>query len=944
MCQLKIKGADTDVTRNLIVEQVDQVLSICPLSDSERSKLIKELEERFTVWTETARVLCNNDDHEEWLQGRRGSITWKFWDRYRLHLSEKLPQAAVDSIEDVTDKILRNLENPNRDGPWDRRGLVMGNVQSGKTANYTGLTCKAADAGYKVIIVLAGMHNNLRSQTQIRLDEGFLGYKASPGNDGDGAFEPTGVGHIDPSPRADSVTNRNEKGDFSKKLADHFAIHPGGNPLLFVVKKNASVLKNLLSWIRGSAGMTDPATGSKFHTDVPLLVIDDEADQASVDTREIPRKENGDLDEDHDPTRINKLIRQLLYAFTKSAYVGYTATPFANIYIFEHGKTNDAGSDLFPGSFIINIPPPSNYIGAAQVFGIQEDEDSGLEEIEPLPITRIVDDYAQKRDKDGNPDKESGYIHDIETEGWMPPRLIQSTAHTPQYEGERMLPPSLQTAIKSFILATAVRKIREGSGQHNSMLIHVVRFTLVQREVTLQVEAALNQIKSRLQNGDGDLKPTIIEEFEALWYNDFIPTSESCAFEREPFCGELSLPDWPSVKGELWNAVSSIEVMTINGSAADALNYEDHNAHGLNVIVIGGDKLSRGLTLEGLTVSYFLRASKMYDTLMQMGRWFGYRSKYADVCRLYTSEELISWFAHIALASEELRQEFDYMFNVGGTPRNYGHKVRSHPLLLVTSRVKMRGGVNLSLSFAGNISETIIYHTERRIIDKNMNCVSDWLRGLGSPMEGSGLAEGYMWHQVDAEAVVSFLGSYETHEDASKVKTDLLATYINRQLKQGELTKWSVLLVSSALAQNRYNIEGIGELGLIERSHSPNSKLDSKRYVIRRLLNPIDEAKDLTKSERDHALSQTQLSWEKSTRKNKSNNPPNRPGGHEIRSIRSKERGFLLIYPLDHILAGIDSDVPIMGIAMSFPDSKTAVEIGYTVNQTFYNAEEFDFS
>ncbi len=164
----------------------------------------------------------------------------------------------------------------------------------------------------------------------------------------------------------------------------------------------------------------------------------------------------------------------------------------------------------------------------------------------------------------------------------------------------------------------------------------------------------------------------------------------------------------------LGQVVSSIEVRQINGSARDILDYELNRETGLNVIAIGGDKLSRGLTLEGLTVSYFLRASRMYDTLMQMGRWFGYRPGYLDLCRLYTTPELNEWFQHITEANEELRQEFDHMAAVGGTPRDYGLKVMSHPALMITSRVKLRTGIELQLSFAGSISETVVFHRDRR--------------------------------------------------------------------------------------------------------------------------------------------------------------------------------------------------------------------------------------
>lgn len=946
LCQLKIKSDGRDITRDLIAEQTDQVLSICPSFMDHRGDLIKELEKRFTVWTDPARVLCNDDKHVGWLPQKKGTIDWRFWDRYQAYLSEKLPQSAVDGVERVTDQILSNLEDPLRDGPWDRRGLVMGHVQSGKTANYTGLICKAADAGYKVIIVLAGMHNNLRSQTQIRLDEGFLGYKATPNLDENGAKEITGVGEIDPSPIADSVTNRNNNGDFRRQVAQQFAIHPGGHPLLFVVKKNASVLRNLLSWIRGSADMTDPESGRKFHTEVPLLVIDDEADQASVDTREIPKTEDGDLDENHNPARINSLIRQLLYSFAKSAYVGYTATPFANIYIFEQGRTNDEGVDLFPGSFIINIPAPSNYLGAARVFGIEVDEDTGLEQIDPLPITRIIDDYAQKRDEGGAPDDINGYIHERETEGWMPPRLLQRTAHIPLCDGKRMIPPSLYQAIKAFILSTTVRKLREGSGHHNSMLIHVVRFTAVQHEVSLQVEAALTQIKRRLQHGDGDLRPTILDEFENLWNDDFIQTSSCSVFSREPFNEALKLPDWNSIKAELWNVVSSIVIRTVNGSAADALDYQDNADVGLNVIAVGGDKLSRGLTLEGLTVSYFLRASRMYDTLMQMGRWFGYRDEYADVCRLYTSDDLIDWFAHIAVATEELRNEFEYMANVGGTPRDYGLKVRSHPLLLVTSPVKMRSGTELALSYAGDISETIIFHTDSEIIRQNLSKTTEWLRDLGTASEDSDASSGYFWKDIPADSVLDFLHQYQSHRDALRAKTELLINYIQSQMSQDELSEWCVYLVSNSKKDAREHIfDGVGTVGLIRRAQFPPNNTDKSRYTLRQLISPTDELRDLKDdSNLQRAIELTVRNWENNTSSRKSKTPPSRPGRREARSVRPKSRGLIIIYPLDGKHVGLEVNEPLIGVALSFPDSDTAKSVTYTVTQTYYNAEEFDFS
>lgn len=928
MCQLALAStrerSGQPLTREDIAASVDQVMSLAMFAGAvDRDALIEELEQIFTVWSNDPTVIGNDIDHVPWLAQRRADIEWRFWNRYRLFLinRQRLSPAAIETIEKVSDEVLGRIEDPERDGSWDRRGLVMGNVQSGKTATYTGLICKAADAGYKVIIVLAGLHNNLRSQTQVRLDEGFLGYKAAPPGNGGATFEPTGVAEFGTNARADSVTNRNENGDFNRHVAKHFAIHPGGNPLLFVVKKNATVLRNLLGWIHASADSTDPATGRKVHRHIPLLVIDDEADQASVDTKVGAIDENGERDEDHDPTRINRLIRSLLFSFERSAYVGFTATPFANIYIHEQAWTKELGDDLFPRSFIVNLPAASNYAGAARVFGISEDDDAGLTEVSALPIVRFVEDHA---DSDA-PD---------ETEGWMPPKLVAKTGHVPLYDGRRQVPPSLRKALMSFLLSAAVRSIREQGPLFNSMLIHVVRFTNVQGIVKEEVERELTDMVSRLQYGDGDRKPTLLDEFNQLWNSDYAVTAAA-------FGTDHSLPEWSAVEAVLPKVAASVSVRSINGSALDALDYEQHRDTGLNIVAVGGDKLSRGLTLEGLTVSYFLRCSRMYDTLMQMGRWFGYKEKYLDVCRLFTTEELYAWFQHIAAATEELRIEFDHMASVGATPKEYGLKVRSHPLMLVTSAVKMRSGTELSLSYAGDISETIIFDT-KRAWEKNLRATNALFRALDEPEPGGGKSGGYLWRDAGVDRILEFLGQYETHPEARRADTRLLARYIRRQNEQGELVSWSVALVSSGLS----NAQDLGSyfdgraVGSIRREYFGESIAD--RYTIRRLVSPADEARDLSDGQRDRALQMTISDWTSSKRKDKSPEPPAAPSGRGLRRVRKKQNGLLLLYPLDGRVAGTAGAAPVIGLAISFPASDTAKAIAYMVNNVFTTAGDYD--
>src|SRR5690606_36186861 len=342
-------------------------------------------------------------------------------------------------------------------------------------ANYTGLICKAADAGYKIIIVLAGLHNNLRAQTQMRLDEGFLGYETNPSRDKQKLI---GVGEIDPTVCPNFVTTRLENGDFSARLARNIGITPEERPWLFVVKKNKSVLNSLLKWLTNHVADTiDPMTGQKIITKLPLLVVDDEADNASVDTGEQEFTAEGLPDKDHEPKAINSLIRRILKIFSRKAYVGYTATPFANIFIHDQGETEKEGPDLFPSAFIVNLGTPSNYIGPSKVFGLSSEEgrDGGLD------LARIVSDHCAEDGKSG----------------WMP--VGHKSTHTPLIDGVEELPKSLEEAIHAFILACVVREIRGQGRQHSSMLVHVTRFNRVQEHVRDQVESYVQQLKQRFK-------------------------------------------------------------------------------------------------------------------------------------------------------------------------------------------------------------------------------------------------------------------------------------------------------------------------------------------------------------------------------------------------------------------------------------------------------------
>lgn len=932
---LMVEKEKTAITPSLIAEKVDVAVRLVSGGDMYRHAAIGELIRRFSLWIGQDSTLVDHEGHEPWLVSVR-KRDWRYWQRYQGWLERKMAATAVDALDKSTDKILALLEDPLREGAWDRRGLVVGHVQSGKTGNYSGLVCKAADAGYKIIIVLAGLHNNLRSQTQIRLEESFLGYETSA--DGDSVI-PIGVGEFDSDSdiRPNCATNRSNNGDFNTKVAQHYAISPEQRPWLFVVKKNKTVLERLLKWIRNHvADSTDSATGRRFVSNLPLLLIDDEADHASVDTGEQLFNTDGTPDDEHQPKAINSRIRKILHSFAKSAYVGYTATPFANIFIHRRNETSDEGPDLFPQSFIINLAAPSNYVGPARVFGLRSPEGRNG----GLPLIRDVFDHVGK---DG-------------TGGWMPPK--HNKEYEPLYGGQADVPPSLHEAISSFVLACAARVVRGQSQEHSSMLVHVTRFNLVQQEVHRQVANIVTRMRQKVTrrvDHDG-----LLAELQALWDEDFVPT---CLDIRNSIPEEealLILPSWEEILSVLPDVLADIDVRMINGTAKDALDYAAQSGKGLKVIAIGGDKLARGLTLEGLCVSYFVRTSKMYDTLMQMGRWFGYRPGYIDLCRLYTTSDLVEWFGHIADASEELREEFDAMAESGATPKEYGLKVQSHPVLMVTSPLKMRTAKNLQISFSGELLETVAFHQDAEILKRNLDATNNLISVLGVPSEidprrvrkGSDhVWTGFLWNDVSSEYVADFFTSYVTHPKARKVNSALLAEFIRSMAKVGELTSWTVALLGGGAGTGGGHTfqDGLRIDAMSKRKRDEEIK---DRYSIGRLLSPRDEAIDLDFDAWSAAMEMTLRSWKPDPARQKDGAEPSSPllpNGPSIRRIRGEggssvvkapERGLLLLYPLDPVDAGLsDTTTPVMAFGVSFPTSTSGTKVVYEVDHLLWETE-----
>lgn len=919
------------VTVEQIENAVNGLSAIPQYSTIDKEALIREAQAIYNIRIDDFSIIESLERRRPWVSEKKASI-WNiqnqtFWGRYKdyLQIEKNFSNSTVDQLDRLTERVLDGLFDPSINATINKYGLVAGQVQSGKTSNYTGLICKAADAGYKLIIVLAGIHNNLRSQTQLRLDEGFLGFNTKYAQ----AFNQVndediwiGVGKISRSEIAHSITSCRDNGDFSQGAFNSLGLNFNTNePIIAVVKKNSRVLDRLLAWLSAQAVEVD---GKKTIRNKSLLLIDDEADNASINT-------NPETDK---TTRINGLIRDVIRLFEKSGYIGYTATPFANIFI------PIVEDDLFPRDFIINLPAPSNYIGPDKVFGFQPLEESEISET-VLPIVRKIDDYLTFV-----PDRhKKADLDNWKTREEIPQNTVDKFCND--------VPESLVTAIKSFIVTCAVRRLRGHTSAHNSMLIHITRFQNWQKLVCKVVEEKFSYYKRGIEMNI----PQVIEEIRKTFeedtgsYKSYKTTSQQILdSDQKDTDPHIKVHQWDEVLPHLNEAVSRIQVREINGGSADALNYFDHK-NGLSVIAIGGDKLSRGLTLEGLSISYYLRASKMYDTLMQMGRWFGYRPGYVDLCRLFTSRELNEWFCHITRASEELRNEFDYMSDVAGSvPEQYALRVRTHPgVLQISASNKIRRAVSVDISWAGRLVESYEFTKNPEIIHNNLAATNTFIDLL--PNDPQVVKNHYLWKDVPFQNVKALLQKFRLSESLKAADPGNLLRFIDAQVGNKELTNWSVAIMSKKSDARRTVINKNGsklDIGFFTRNCDEKNS-DDEIYYLRKshIISPQHEFIDLTKEMYDKAMERTKHLWKD---KNKEGTP-SYPNGEVVRNeIRHPNNPLLLIYFLDPAGANLPAtSEPIIGYAISFPKSRFDIPASFVVHEQllpiFYqddNSEEVD--
>jgi hypothetical protein len=729
--------------RDIISHLRHMEMFVGQVDDDDAEELARLIEEKSGISMGLGAIV-DAEDFCPWLHDARinGEIGEFYWGRYRKFLHLKgLPKSVIDATDEVTDRILDRLGDPRNASAWSRRGMVVGQVQSGKTANYTGLICKAADAGYRLIVVIAGIHNNLRNQTQARIDEGFIGRDTGRLAHTNRAQRQKiiGVGSFDQREFPVSLTNTLR--DFNKATATTNTSQVGqyNVPVVLVVKKNSSTLKNLLEWLKEHSVHQGTQMVSQS-----MLLIDDEADNASINTA-YARDE---------VTRINGQLRELLSLFHRSCYVGYTATPFANIFIDPDTDDEALKQDLFPRHFIIGLDPPSNYFGAQKVFLDAIDRHVRLivDNEDILPIRHKID-------------------HPID-----------------------VLPESLLCAVRTFLVARAVRNSRGQQAAHASMLINASRFTDVQGRLRMRVADAVGRIRDAVavdgSKGKAALRNPEIAALHAVWEAEFASADDV---------------DWPALQVRLQEVLVAARVVEVNASKrSQPLDYDQPGAHGMTVIAVGGFSLSRGLTLEGLTISYFLRNSMMYDTLMQMGRWFGYRPGYEDLCRVWIPADGVGWYAHIHEAMEDLQSQLKRMELAKATPEQFGLAVRSHPeALVVTARNKMGTGREfpMKVGLAGKLIETTRIRADREQLARNHQAgqtlaTAIWALGLVPQYP----TRGTLFSGVPVDLIRDFLRVFRS--DTADPLTDprLMADYIDVRAST-ELKEWDVLFASSQGAE-----------------------------------------------------------------------------------------------------------------------------------------------
>lgn len=758
-------GNDTRSIRLQLVELFDSEVLIDLAIANYRSRRdhVYDLEDPYVITSDGKK-----SERSRWYAGpTENSVYWNFVKTRLEH--EGRSKIEIEEVLDSSSTILGLLDPPASQVAFSSRGLVLGYVQSGKTTNFIATAAQAADSGYRLIVVLSGVTNNLRKQTQDRLERSLTG--TNPNN-----------WHWLTSLDA----------DFNESKNANQLLSPPGNRVIAVIKKNNSRLKSLKKWLNSAPLLTRQG--------LPVLFIDDEADQATINSAKVA----------HRQTAINKTLTEILDTkfLPRHAYLGYTATPFANI-------LSDARTEqqLFPRDFIYPLKRPENYFGAEQLFGRNPlaEEEQEISQGRNIVISVSSKDRSQ----------------------------LGKLANTNSVVTEPTLPNSLLEAIKWFIVSTAARRCRSKKNKFSTMLIHTSGRIYAHQDMKTLVEKQLNSWKK--------LPPNEISRlFEDCW------DSEK---SRGTIDGDEQLPKFIEIESLVSKVLDELKLIVDNSRSDDRLVYDfEREEESVPFIVVGGNTLARGLTLEGLICSYFMRTSSYYDSLLQMGRWFGYRVGYDDLQRIWMQDDLIPMFRDLALVEEEVRSQITELAKEGRQPIQVPILIRDHPIMGITAPNKMNYAKKLRIGYAEKRTETITFSSNPEWLQHNLDATKNFVTTLSSRgLIGQNKSDqGFdMAQEVPWDLVKEYVLSYNFLETARIANGELISKYVDLHQGKGELEKWNIFFYKTLHSTKPSVNFGHGiEISPINRSAKDIDPLTGA-FNIHHLVSSVDGAADVPLGRRE---------------------------------------------------------------------------------------------
>ncbi|MEJ1155147.1 Z1 domain-containing protein [Microbacterium marmarense] len=776
----------------------ERIYEMLEISDELREVLDKE----FPSASQMDAMIVDPKNWTPWYDEERRAAHDFYWRAYRGVLEGKgWDVDALATLDRSTTEIVQRLADPSASKGYQTKGLVVGHVQSGKTANFTGIVAKAIDAGYRLIIVLTGTIELLRGQTQRRLDMELVGEEnILDGADRDDASSIRDIDYIGTQdadwysgkflqhgqdihslpevPAIKRLTTVDR--DYRKLRLGRDALdfrrtgelQDTGKPVyapeniysvdarIAIMKKNTASLKNLLHDLKNIR-----ADGKE----IPALIIDDEADQASVNTVN-PRSKQEVAAESKKRSAINKLIAELLIELPRAQYVGYTATPFANVFI-----SPDDSVDLFPKDFLVSLQPSSQYMGGRDFHDLW-----GLDEVDKGDPARS---------------NEAAFVRDLYADGDEDPAAEEA---------------EILGALDAFVLTGAIKKWRESISagatfRHHTMLVHESVRTSDQSELADRFRG--------VWRAGAYTNPSAFSRLRDLYESDFRAVNEARNWSDHPL--PTSFDDLKPFVGAAVDAITadSDPVVVVNGTKDSDYNAMDFQTRPYWRIMVGGAKLSRGFTVEGLTISYYRRRAAAADTLMQMGRWFGYRPGYGDLVRLYIarnvvdgrgkSYDLYDAFTSIIEDEEEFRDQLHRFAEIEEDGRPVVRPIHVPPLvfqqlpwLKPTGANKMYNAV-LKYEGDGGVVKDFNQHDHRENGSRNAKhfaAVKPLLAGLSEPQKFRGIAgtafEG-RYAIASNEAVIAALGEFRLFSPDQLKPT---ISMIQKAANEGAVKDWAVIV------------------------------------------------------------------------------------------------------------------------------------------------------